>query len=95
MKNVQVIDGGVNSIFEIYQISDEQFDMVFPQNTDIAFLDEVNQRIDPNSNTSFWNEFYSKQIAKPEVIGIHGTLHLFANDYVKRSFPNRCESDVL
>lgn len=36
MKNIQVIDAASNSTFEIYQISDELFDVMFPNGTDIA-----------------------------------------------------------
>jgi len=90
-KNVQVIDGAINSIFKIFEISEEQFNILFPKGSDIAFLEDFPELED---DLKFWKEFYKNRINKNNVIGIHGTLHLTGSDIDKLEFPNRKESDL-
>lgn len=82
-KNVKVIDGAINSAFEIYEVDVELFDILFPNGNDIAFASDF-----PNLD----KRFYSKMLDKKKVNGIHGTLHL--EDIAKESFPNRRETDA-
>jgi len=56
MKNIQVIDGAVNCVYDIYSASDEEFALIFPSGTDIAFIDEVYDRGGrPELDTAFEN----------------------------------------
>jgi hypothetical protein len=41
MKNIQVIDGAVNCVYDIFAATDEEFGLIFPDGQDIAFIDEV------------------------------------------------------
>lgn len=41
MKNIQVIDGAINSVYDIFVATDEEFLLIFPEEQDIAFIDEV------------------------------------------------------
>ncbi len=41
MKNIQIIEGSKNSVFEIYEVSNNIFAKVFPNGTDVAFLEDV------------------------------------------------------
>ncbi len=41
MKNIQVIDGALNSVHDIFSVTDEEFSLIFPDGQDIAFIDEV------------------------------------------------------
>ncbi|MBM7656402.1 hypothetical protein [Neobacillus cucumis] len=87
-RNVQVIDGAINSTFEIYEVDIELFDILFPNGNDIAFTSDF-----PNlDDTDFYERFYSKMVDKKKVNGIHGTL--FLEDIAKESFPNRRETDA-
>ncbi|GGI11711.1 hypothetical protein [Gottfriedia solisilvae] len=90
-KNVQVIDSAVNSIFKIFEVSSEQFNILFPNHSEIAFLEDYPELID---DISFWSEFYKNRLDKIDVVGIHGTLHLTGSDIDKSEFPNRRELDV-
>ncbi|WP_457328722.1 hypothetical protein [Rhizobacter sp. P5_C2] len=47
MKNIQVIDGAENCVYDIFQASDEEFSLIFSDGRDIAFIDEVYQATDP------------------------------------------------
>jgi hypothetical protein len=87
-KNVQVIDGAINSTFEIYEVDIELFDILFPNGNDIAFASEFPHLED----NDFYKRFYSKTVDKKKVYGIHGTLYL--EDIAKESFPNRRETDA-
>jgi len=91
-KNVQVIDGAINSVFKIFEVSLEQFERLFPNNTDIAFLEDLT---DLDDDISFWKEFYKKRVDKQNVVGIHGTLHLTGSYVEKSEFPNRKETDII
>ncbi len=96
MKNVQVIDGALNSTFEIYQVSDEVFRIMFPDDSDIAFLDEVEERFKQiGYDDRIWDTVYKDRVDKKQVAGIHGTLHLTGSYGSKSSFPNRKESGVV
>lgn len=44
MKNIQVIDGADNRVYDIFAATDEEFGLIFPQGQDIAFIDEVMAR---------------------------------------------------
>jgi len=43
MKNIQIIDGAINSVFEIYQVTDKVFQLIFPKDSDVAFQSDVDQ----------------------------------------------------
>jgi hypothetical protein len=94
MKNIQIIDGAKNSTFDIYQISDDLFDLIFSNDTDIAFLAEVEQRLDNRNDSKFWDAVYGHKVDKKKVTGIHGTLHLTGSYYSQEFFPTRKESQV-
>lgn len=44
MKNIQIIDGALNAVYNIFQATDEEFSLIFPRGQDIAFIDEVMAR---------------------------------------------------
>jgi TRAP-type C4-dicarboxylate transport system substrate-binding protein len=90
-RNVQVIDGAINSTFDIFQVSIEQFEKLFPNDNNVAFIEDFPFLID---DSDFWNEFYINKVAKTKVKGIHGTLHLIGSEVVKSEFPNRKEVDA-
>jgi hypothetical protein len=70
MKNVQVIDGALNSIFEVYAIPEDVFARFFPDGADIAFAEDF------PGPTPVWPDFCRNRIDKKSVRRIDGTLHL-------------------
>ncbi|WP_416150191.1 hypothetical protein ACM26V_04160 [Salipaludibacillus sp. HK11] len=40
MKNIQIVDGSINSTFDIFEIEDGKFNILSPNNTDISFLED-------------------------------------------------------
>lgn len=92
MKNIQVIDGAVNSTFEVYEIPNDVFDMMFPHGADVAFLKEIEKAFD--GKQEMWRVVYSTRVDKKQVSGIQGTLHLTGSNCSPEFFPHRKESDV-
>ena len=45
MKNIQVIDGALNSVYDIFSATEDAFSLIFPAGQDIAFIDEVMSRV--------------------------------------------------
>ena len=97
MKNIQIIDGACNSVFEIYAIDDETFGNIFDNGKDVVFLSDLTEYLDydkPEIQT-FWLKVYSIKVDKKTVNGIHGTLHLDGSNCEKRYFPARKEKLVI
>ena len=38
MKNIQIIDGAENCVYDLFAATDEEFARIFPIGTDIAFI---------------------------------------------------------
>jgi hypothetical protein len=91
-RNIQVIDGAINSTFDVFEISDEQYNILFPNGRNVSFLDDFPHLED---DAEFWFNLYSTKLEKSKVIGIHGTLHSTGSYIEKTEFPNRKESDVF
>jgi hypothetical protein len=95
MKNIQIIDGAKNSIFEVYGITEELFDIMFPSNTDIAFLDDLEQIFAKVGDDQIMQMLYGRPVNKKELSGIHGTLHLTGSNCDASYYPSRKETEVL
>ena len=97
MKNFMVVDGAQNSTFDIFRVSDAMFALVFPNGTDVAFLDEVVSRIRARGldQHKFFARLYSQPIDKKAVQGLHGILHSTCSYCDKASFPTRKEAEVV
>lgn len=92
MKNIQIIDGAQNSVFEIYAIPDALFSVLFPKGADVAFAKECSKKIPKSDNRL--KALYKKRLNKKSVQGIHGTLHLDSSLVEPKFFPTRRESEV-
>ena len=97
MKNFMVIDGAQNSTYDIFGVDKKIFDIVFPDNSDIAFLDEVSSRVIALGldEGDFINELYSNKLEKRSIRGLHGILHSTGSPSNKEYYPTRKESDVI
>lgn len=94
MKNIQVIDGAVNCIFDIFQVKDEEFSLIFPNGTDIAFIDEVYQRSAPDLLDGIFSEIWRRRIHKKDALGIHGIL-FYELECKKVYYPTRKDEEAI
>ena len=73
MKNIEIVDGALNSRFEIYAVEDHIFARLFPNGTDEIYLEDVDDIL--QEDVSFWESIYAKEVNRQTVQGIHGILH--------------------
>lgn len=75
MKNIQVIDGADNCTYDIFAVSEEDFDLLFPKpNQNIEFIEDVVDRIGEQKIRDLNSRLWNNRILKEEVNGIHCTL---------------------
>lgn len=72
MKNVEVVDGALNSRFEIYAVDDEVFAQLFAGRDEI-YLEDLSAEL--QNDAVFWDRFYAHEADRRSVRGIHGILH--------------------
>jgi hypothetical protein len=94
MKNIQVIDNGDNSVYDIFSATDYEFSLIFPAGQDIAFIDEVMSRGPSEElNTAFRN-IWKRRIRKKDAMGIHGLL-FYQMEHKKVYYPTRRDEEAL
>jgi hypothetical protein len=94
MKNIQVIDGAVNSVYDIFAAPDSVFALVFPEGTDVAFVEDIEKR--PNADEVFdaLQTIWGNRLPKAQAMGIHGIL--FYQLYEKRKYyPTLRDEDAI
>lgn len=74
MKNIQIIDGADNCVYDIFACTEEEFALIFPAGTDIAFIDEIYARGQSGLLDDTFNRIWQRRQRKAEVQGIHGTI---------------------
>jgi len=98
-KNFQIIESAQNFTFDVYCVDDEIFQIIFPDGTDVAFLDEVDLRVRKQTKygyLEFWALAYGQKVDKKTLdSGLHGTLHLTGSLCEKKLFPTRLEDEVI
>lgn len=95
MKNVQVIDGAMNCTYSIYAFSDEEFKLTFPDDgQDIAFIEDVVERLGDLETGKLLKPVWEREVKKPEVRGIHGTL-FYELAYKKEYYPTKKSEEMV
>lgn len=74
MKNIQVIDGAENCVFDIFMATEEEFILIFPDDTDIAFIEELYAKGDEKVLDAAFNNIWQRRIKKRDAQGIHGII---------------------
>jgi len=93
MKNVQVVDGAENCMYEIYSIDDESFFKIFPDGQDIEFVDDFIARLGEEISNPILEKLWEGRQEKKKVKGIHGTL-FYELDYKKKYYPTKKENEM-
>jgi len=74
MKNIQIIDGADNCLYEIYAVTDEDFAVIFPDGTDVEFVEDFVSRVGEERAAEISDAMWARRVEKKQVSGIHGTL---------------------
>ena len=94
MKNIQVIDGADNCVYDIFAATDEEFALVFQTGQDIAFINEVYSRADTADLDRTFAMIWGRRLLKSDVIGIHGTL-FYDLDHKSIYYPTRRDEEAI
>jgi hypothetical protein len=94
MKNIQVIDGALNCVYDIFAATDEEFALIFPAGQDIAFIDEVLARGNTSALDNALKNIWRRRIPKINVTGIHGLL-FYENEHKKAYYPTRRDDEAI
>ena len=93
MKNIQVIDGAINSVYDIFAATDEEFALIFPGDQDVAFIDEVMTRGPERDLDDAFERIWQCRIPKREAVGIHGLL-FYELEVKKQFYPTRKDEEA-
>lgn len=74
MKYIQVIDGADNCVYDVFATSDEDYALLFPNHTDIAFADDLDARPDAPTVAAALERLWLNRVPRVEARGIHGLL---------------------
>ena len=74
MKNIQVIDGALNCTYSLFAATEKEFAHLFPGQTDVAFADELFERLGEQTAARLLNALRERPVDKKTAAGIHGTL---------------------
>ncbi|MDR0209859.1 MAG: hypothetical protein LBJ33_11910 [Pseudomonas putida] len=94
MKNIQIIDGAQNCVYDIFAAEDSEFSIIFPEGTDIAFIDEVYEREDEKVLDAIFGKIWKRRVEKAQANGIHGTI-FYELEEKKVYYPDRRDSTAI
>jgi hypothetical protein len=93
VKHIQVIDSATNCTYSVFAAPDEDFALLFPTDTDVAFPDEIVARIGEERANAILGALWEHPVHKNAVQGIHGTL-FYEMDGKKALYPTRREAGM-
>lgn len=94
MKNIQIIDGAINCVYDIFSATDEEFAIIFPNNTDVAFIDEIILANKKSKIDTIFNNIWKRRIKKSEAQGIHGII-FYQLEEKKAYYPTRKDEEAI
>ena len=94
MKNIQVVDGAENCVYDIFQASETEFALVFPNGTDVAFIDEVYKSGNRVELDRAFEAIWKRRVPKTHANGIHGLL-FYELEKKKAYYPTRKDEEAV
>jgi hypothetical protein len=94
MKNIQVIDGAENCVYDIFAATDEEFAVLFLPGQDIAFIDEVFSRAARSQLDKTLAALWTRRLRKIDAHGIHGIL-FYQLEHKKVYYPTRRDEEAV
>lgn len=74
MKNILTVDGALNATFSVFQATDEEFAILFPDGQEIEVIEDVIDRVGEVVADEIFARVWERPILKREAQGIHATL---------------------
>lgn len=94
MKNIQIFDCAQNAVYDIYAAVDEEFDLIFPAGTDVAFIDEVYEQQSADVLDAAFKAIWQRRVPKSQALGIHGIL-FYESEHKKVYYPTRRDEEAV
>ena len=95
LKNVMIVDGAKNCVFDIFAIEEEHFRRVFPgDGQNIEFADDFVARVGEDEALAVCSRLWKRPMKKSEVTGIHGILY-YELDYKKQFYPQKIDEEAV
>ena len=93
MKFIQIIDGAENCAYSIYAVDDDIFEIIFPNNQDIEFIEDFQSRIGIDRSLKILTPIWKNKVDKRKISGLHGTI-FYQLDYKKKYYPTKKEAEM-
>ncbi len=94
MKNIQIIDGASNCTFSLFQATDEEFALLFPEpRQDIQYAEDLDELPEQQRIAAALNLIWDRPVRKQDAHGIHGTL-FYELDRYKRWYREKREDAI-
>jgi hypothetical protein len=94
MKNIQVIDGALNCTFSLFQATEEEFLLIFPEpGQEIQYAEDIGELPNQDEIAIVLSRIWERPIRKRDANGIHGTL-FFQLERYKLVFREKREDAV-
>ena len=94
MKNIQIIDGANNCVYDIFSAEDTEYYLLFPEGKDIAFIDEIYSTGDAQLLDTIFKNIWQRRIKKSDVCGIHGII-FYELENKKAFYPTRKDEQAV
>ena len=94
MKNIQIIDGAENCVYDIFSATDEEFALIFKVGKDVAFIDEVYDTGEEKQLDAAFNNIWQRRIKKSDAQGVHGII-FYELDKKKVYYPTRNDEGAV
>ncbi len=86
MKNILIVDGARNATFSVFQATDDEYAIIFPNDQDMELIEDLIQRLGDDEAGRILAPLWDRPILKREAMGIRGTL-FFDNELTRRIIP--------
>ncbi|WP_454598977.1 hypothetical protein [Qipengyuania sp. SM2507] len=80
MKNIQIVDGAANATFSIFQATEDEFAMIFPDGSEMEIAADLVERVGEDEAGRVLDALWQRPVLKRDAMGIHGTLLFDADD---------------
>ena len=93
-KNIQIIDGAANCTYSLFQATETEFGIIFPEKgQDVEFIEDLVERVGEAEAGRVPNPIWERPVKKEKARGIHGTLYF--DLYEKKKFyPSKRETEI-